>query len=69
MKEPRSASARWLLETLRTLRTNLEGIEQEEAACLEAIHPDYRASARNLLHFIAFHRHAHPGLPKALRQR
>ncbi|MCP9835178.1 MULTISPECIES: pyruvate kinase [unclassified Cyanobium] len=69
MKDPTPATARWLLDTLRTLRTNLERIELEEADCLEAIHPDYRASARNLLHFIAFHRHAHPGLPKALRQR
>ncbi|MCP9857526.1 pyruvate kinase [Cyanobium sp. Cruz-8D1] len=60
---------RWLLETLQALRTTLGRIEVEEEACLEAIHPEYGDSARNLLHFIAFHRHAHPGLPKALRQR
>ena len=59
----------WLLETLQALRTTLGRIEEEEEACLQAIHPEYGASARNLLHFIAFHRHAHPGLPKALRQR
>ncbi|MCP9797212.1 pyruvate kinase [Cyanobium sp. Lug-B] len=61
--------ALWMLDTLRALRATLERIAVEEAACLEAIHPDYRASARNLLHVMAFHRHAHPGLPKALRQR
>ncbi len=69
MKEPTLAPALWLLDTLLALRATLERIEVEEAAWLKAIHPDYRASARNLLHFISFHRHAHPGLPKALRQR
>jgi pyruvate kinase len=69
MKDPTPAPGPWLLDTLLALRATLECIEVEEAACLEAIHPDYRASARNLLHFISFHRHAHPGLPKALRQR
>ncbi|WP_216912043.1 MULTISPECIES: pyruvate kinase [unclassified Synechococcus] len=69
MKDPTPAPAPWLLDTLRDLRATLERIEVEEAACLEAIHPDHRASARNLLHAMAFHRHAHPGLPKALRHR
>ncbi len=69
MKDPTPAPARWLLHTLHSLRDALERIEVEEAACLGGIHADYRASARNLLHFIAFHRLAHPGLPKALRQR
>ncbi|MCP9785031.1 pyruvate kinase [Cyanobium sp. N5-Cardenillas] len=69
MTDPTAAPALWMLDTLRALRATLERIEVEEAACLETIHPDYRSSARNLLHFIAFHRHAHPGLPKALRQR
>ncbi|MBW4529045.1 MAG: hypothetical protein KME02_00015 [Aphanothece saxicola GSE-SYN-MK-01-06B] len=69
MNDPAPASGHWLLDTLRALRTTLERIELEEAACLGAIHPDYRASARNLLQVIAFHRHVHPGLPKALRQR
>ncbi len=69
MKDPTPAPAPWLLDTLRALRATLERIAVEEAACLEAIHPDHRASARNLLHVIAFQRHAHPGLAKALRQR
>lgn len=59
----------WLLDTLRALRATLQRIELEEATCLGAIHPDYRASAHNLLQVIAFHRHAPVGLPKALRQR
>lgn len=69
MNTPSPAPAGWVLDTLQALRAALEHIELEEAACLEAIHPDYRASARNLLHVLAFHRHAHPGLAKALRQR
>ncbi len=44
-------------------------IEQEEAAALERVDGRYRSSARNLLHFIAFHRHAHPNLAPDLRQR
>ena len=60
---------RWLLDTLQSLRAALERTELEEAACLASINPDYRPSARNLLHGIAFHRHAHPDLPRALRQR
>lgn len=69
MNTPSPPPAGWLLDTLQALRAALEHIELEEAACLAAIHPDYRASARNLLHVIAFHRHAPPGLAKALRQR
>ncbi|WP_216900018.1 pyruvate kinase [Synechococcus sp. CCY 9618] len=61
--------ARGLRETLLALKTAMQRIEVEEAECLEAIHETYGVSARNLLHFIGFHRHAHPGLPQALRQR
>ena len=69
MTDPSPTPPGWLLETLQALRATLLRIELEEADGLRAIHPDYRDSARNLLHFIAFHRHAHPGLPQALRQR
>ncbi len=58
-----------LRDTLMALRSAMLRVEVEEAACLEGIHENYRASARNLLHFIGFHRHAHPELPQALRQR
>lgn len=69
MTIPSPDPARWLLETLQGLRAALEHIELEEAACLGAIHPDHRARALNLLQVIAFHRHAHPDLAAALRQR
>lgn len=69
MTTPPPDPARRLLETLQGLRAALKHIELEEADGLASIHPIYRHSARNLLHFIAFHRHAHPGLPQALRQR
>jgi len=64
------------IDTEADLRDQLEHIlaamvriEQEEHGSLAAVDPRYRASARNLLHFIAFHRHRHPGLELALRQR
>jgi pyruvate kinase len=64
------------IDTEADLREHLEHIqaamlrmEQEERGTLDAVDPRYRASARNLLHFIAFHRHRHPGLELALRQR
>lgn len=44
-------------------------IVAEEGVSLAGVAPRYRASACNLLHFIAFHRHRHPGLERALRQR
>jgi pyruvate kinase len=58
-----------LLEELLTLREGMGRLEAEEQACLAGIAPCYLASARNLLHFIAFHRAASPRLAKALRER
>ena len=58
-----------LLDDLRRLREDLVAIEQQEASTLAAIAPAYSHSARNLLHFIAFHRSNHPGLVTALRER
>jgi len=58
-----------LLDALRRLREQLESFEQEQAELLQAVAEPYRASARNLLHFIAFHRHNHPGLQTSLRER
>jgi pyruvate kinase len=58
-----------LLEALLNLRHQLETFEQEQADLLNAVASPYRASARNLLHFIAFHQHNHPGLQASLRER
>ena len=58
-----------LLDDLRRLREDLAAIERQEASTLAAIAPAYGPSARNLLHFIAFHRSNHPGLVTALRER
>ena len=57
-----------LLDELKTLREAMERIEIEEQATLAAIAPRFQASAINLLHFIAFHRNNHPGLPVAMRE-
>ena len=61
-------------EQLLELRRQLLAFEQEQAALLAAVAAPYRASARNLLHFVAFHRHNHhrprqPSLQEALRRR
>lgn len=64
-----TAATHALLSDLRALRAELERFEQAHSAELAAVAAPYRASARNLLHFIAFHRHNHPGLQAALRQR
>jgi pyruvate kinase len=58
-----------LLDDLRRLRQRLVALEQREADTLASIAPPYRESARNLLHFIAFHQSNHPGLVTALRER
>lgn len=58
-----------LLEDLRRLREHLGAMEQRESVTLASIAPIYRESARNLLHFIAFHQSNHPGLVTALRER
>ncbi|QVL53906.1 MAG: pyruvate kinase [Cyanobium sp. M30B3] len=61
-------------EQLLELRRQLLSFEQEQAARLAAVAAPHRLSARNLLHFVAFHRHNHhrphqPSLQQALRQR
>jgi pyruvate kinase len=58
-----------LLEALQGLLAAMQRIEQKEAATLAAVSPAYRASARNLLHFIAFHRQVPAHLAPALRER
>jgi pyruvate kinase len=56
------------LDQLKTLRDAMDRIEIEEQATLTAIAPRFQASAINLLHFIAFHSHNHPGLQMAMRE-
>ncbi len=58
-----------LREELERIQSALWHIEAEEQDTLAAVDVRYRASARNLLHFIAFHRHHPPQLEAALRQR
>lgn len=58
--------AELLTELLDLLRQLLD-FEREQAQLLESVVEPYRASARNLLHCIAFHRHNHPGLQQCLR--
>ncbi len=58
-----------LRASLLRLRGAMLELEQLEHALLLQVAPANRASARNLLHFIAFHRSDHPGLQAALRQR
>jgi len=60
-------------QQLLELRRQLLAFEQEQAALIAAVAAPYRASARNLLHFAAFHRHNHHlpnrlSLQEALRQ-
>jgi pyruvate kinase len=61
-------------QQLLELRRQLLAFEQEQAPLLAAVAATYRASARNLLHFAAFHRHNHQlhnqlSLQGGLRQR
>ncbi|MCP9929154.1 pyruvate kinase [Cyanobium sp. CH-040] len=58
-----------LIRELEGLRTDLLAFEDACARWLDPVQPCYRESARNLLHFIAFHRHDHPGLQRQLRER
>jgi pyruvate kinase len=58
-----------LLPELLDLRRAMERIEAQEADSLAGIDARYLASARNLLHFIAFHCAAPPRLAKRLRER
>jgi pyruvate kinase len=62
-----------ILQQLLEVRRQVLAFEQEQAALLAAVAGPYRASARNLLHFVAFHRHNHQlpnhrSLQAALRQ-
>jgi pyruvate kinase len=58
-----------LIRELEGLRACLLTFERDCADWLAPVQPRYRDSARNLLHFIAFHRHDHPGLQRQLRER
>ena len=58
-----------LIHQLEALRHSLLAFEHDCAHWLAPVQPRYRDSARNLLHFIAFHRHDHPGLQRHLRER
>ncbi|MCP9888487.1 pyruvate kinase [Cyanobium sp. ATX 6A2] len=58
-----------LIQQLQALRVYLLAFEADCGDWLTAVQPQYRESARNLLHFIAFHRHDHPGLQRQLRER
>ncbi|TVS03071.1 MAG: pyruvate kinase [Cyanobium sp. PLM2.Bin73] len=57
-----------LIHQLEALRNYLLAFEHDCADWLTPVQPHYRESARNLLHFIAFHRHNHPGLQRQLRE-
>ena len=69
MTHPEPRSLPWIRHQLVELQRQLLAFEQEQAGLLAAVATPYQASARNLLHFTAFHRHNHPGLQLALRQR
>ncbi|MGB5134762.1 MAG: pyruvate kinase [Prochlorococcaceae cyanobacterium] len=58
-----------LIRELEELRAYLLAFEDECGQWLAPVQPCYRESACNLLHFIAFHRHDHPGLQRQLRER
>lgn len=74
MSGPAADDLGGIREQLLELRRQLLAFEQEQSALLAAVAAPYRASARNLLHFVAFHRHNHhrphqPSLQEALRRR
>ncbi|MBP1634609.1 MAG: pyruvate kinase [Acidobacteria bacterium] len=51
------AGYRTLIARLTKLRSRLQKLERGFVKPLERIHPSYRASARNLVHYIALRRH------------
>jgi pyruvate kinase len=53
----RLAVYRHLLRELIKLRSQLRKLERSFVKPLDAIHPSYRASARNLVHYVALRRH------------
>ena len=74
MSGPAADELAGLREQLLALRRQLLAFEQEQAALLAPVAAPYKASARNLLHFVAFHRHNHhrphqPSLQETLRRR
>ena len=46
-----------LLAELTALRTAMLGRADQAADQLQAVHPDFRLSARNLLHYLALRQH------------
>ena len=46
-----------LLTELTTLRANLVDLADQSADQLQAVHPNFRLSARNLLHYLALRQH------------
>ena len=67
--QPRTPGDQALLQELEALQQNLLDVEAEQGERLQQVAPGYRSGARNLLHFIAFHRRNHPGLAQRLRER
>ena len=55
-----------LQRVLRRIRAGMLALEHESRQELDAVAPRYRASATNLLHFIALHRQHHVGLADQL---
>ena len=55
--DPERAGFRRAAAQLAKVRAQLRQLERGFAKPLEAIHPSYRASARNLIHYVAFRRH------------
>src|SRR5512137_3055184 len=55
--DPGKAEFRSTLAQLQKVRSRLQKLERGLAEPLAAVHPSYRASARNLVHYVAFRRH------------
>jgi pyruvate kinase len=73
MTTPATPALQEIRELLLELHRQVLAFEQEQAALLAAVAAPYRASALNLLHFVAVHRHNHQlpdrrRLQAALRQ-
>ena len=68
MTQERQDAIRAAEAQLRQIRRGMLALADESAEQLGAVAPGYRASARNLLHFIALHRQHHVGLADQLHQ-
>ncbi|MBT2558353.1 hypothetical protein J7E24_11205 [Hymenobacter sp. ISL-91] len=55
-----------LLAELTTLRTDMLQLAEQATEQLQAVHPNFRASARNLLHYLALRRHDRRDLQQRL---